>query len=66
MIRVKVEVKSGALTTTVAVTSSSIERSLRLAGGAREGVTTRLVHPVESEAFFADGSREYALEKVSA
>jgi hypothetical protein len=55
VIRVSVEVSSGAASFRAAVWAESIERALRLAGGHYPGCETRVVFPIEPEIFFAKG-----------
>jgi hypothetical protein len=56
MICVTVEIREGATTRRARLTSSSIERALKLAGEGKPGRRVRLVFPIDSEAFFAPRS----------
>ena len=63
MICVTVEISEGALTRWVRITAPSIERALRIAGAGKPGRRTRLVFPIDPEAFFVpegSGRREAA------
>ena len=63
MICVTVEIREGALTYRARVTTSPIERALKIAGGGKTSRTLRLVFPIDPEAFFAPagtGTREAA------
>jgi len=63
MICVTVEIREGALTYRARVTTSSIERALKIVGGGKPGRKVRLVFPIDHEAFFAPagtGTREAA------
>jgi hypothetical protein len=53
MICVTVEIREGTVTRRARLTSSSIERALKLAGEWKPGRRVRLVLPINSEAFFA-------------
>lgn len=53
MIRVSVEVRSGANCFRTAVWAESIERAVRLAEGDYPGSETRVLFPIEPEVFFA-------------
>jgi hypothetical protein len=54
MIRVSVEVRSGANCFRTAVWAESIERAVRLAGRDYPGSETRVLFPIEPEVFFAN------------
>jgi hypothetical protein len=56
MICVTVEIREGTVTRRARLTTSSIERALKLAGEGKPGRRVRLVFPIDSEAFFAPGS----------
>lgn len=63
MICVTVEIREGALTYRARVTTSSIERALKIVGGGKPGRRVRLLFPIDPEAFFAPagtGTREAA------
>ena len=63
MICVTVEIREGALTYRSRVTTSSIERALKIVGGGKPGRRVRLVLPIDPETFFAPagiGTREAA------
>lgn len=63
IICVTVEIREGALTYRARVTTSSIERALKIVGGGKPGRRVRLVFPIDPEAFFAPagtGTREAA------
>ena len=63
MIRVRVEIREGALTYRVRVTAPSIERALEIAGEGKPGRRVRLVLPIDPEVFFvpsASGTRREA------
>ena len=53
MICVTVEIREGTVTRRARLTTSSIERALKLAGEGKPGRRVRLVFPIDSEAFFA-------------
>jgi hypothetical protein len=53
MICVTVEIREGTVTRRARLTSSSIERALKLAGEGKPGRRVRLVLPIDSEVFFA-------------
>jgi hypothetical protein len=53
MICVTVEIREGTVTRRARLTTSSIERALKLAGEGKPGRRVRLVLPIDSEAFFA-------------
>ena len=55
MICVTVEIREGTVTRRARLTTSSIERALKLAGEGKPGRRVRLVFPIDSEAFFAPG-----------
>ena len=55
MICVTVEVCEGAITRRARLTTSSIERALKLAGGGKPDRRVRLVFPIDPEAFFVPG-----------
>ena len=50
MIRVTIEVREGALTRRVRITS--IERAIKMAGDGKPGRRGRLLFPIDPEAFF--------------
>ena len=52
MICVTVETREGALTYRSRVTTSSIERALKIVGGGKPGRRVRLVFRIDPEAFF--------------
>jgi hypothetical protein len=52
MLCVTVEVREGAVTRRVRITTSSIERALKLAGDGAPGRRVRLLFPIDPEAFF--------------
>ena len=52
MICVSAEIREGALTRRVWVTAPSIERALKVARAGKPGRKTRLVFPIDPEAFF--------------
>jgi hypothetical protein len=56
MIRVSVEICSGAARFRAAVWAESIERALSLVKAHYPGGEARVVFPIESEAFFVDGA----------
>jgi hypothetical protein len=56
MICVTVEIREGTVTRRAQLTTSSIERALKLAGEGKPGRRVRLIFPIDSEAFFAPGS----------
>lgn len=56
MIRVAVEVCTGAARFRAAVWAESIERALSLARARYPGGEARVIFPIEPEAFFADGA----------
>ena len=56
MINVSVEVRSGAARFRVAVRAESIERALSIAGAQYPGWETKVLFPLDPEAFFAKGS----------
>jgi hypothetical protein len=62
MIKVTVEVHSGAARTGVAVTAESIERAICLVAGRFPGRRCRVKFPIEPEGFFARG---YAREVIT-
>lgn len=64
MIRVSVEVCSGAARFRAAVWAESIERALSLVRARYPGGEARVIFPIEPEAFFVDGGAP-ALEAVS-
>jgi hypothetical protein len=55
MICVTVEIREGSVTRRARLTTSSIERALKLAGEGKPGRRVRLIFPIDSEAFFAPG-----------
>jgi hypothetical protein len=55
MICVTVEIREGTVTRRARLTTSSIERALKLAGEGKPGRRVRLIFPIDSEAFFAPG-----------
>jgi len=55
IICVTVEIREGALTYRARVTTSSIERALKIVGGGKPGRRVRLIFPIDPEAFFAPG-----------
>jgi hypothetical protein len=55
MICVTVEIREGTITHRARLTTSSIERALKLAGGGKPGRRVRLVFPIDAEAFFVPG-----------
>jgi hypothetical protein len=55
MICVTVEIREDAVTRRARLTTSSIERALKLAGGGKPGRRVRLIFPIDSEAFFVPG-----------
>jgi hypothetical protein len=63
VICVTVEIGEDALTRWVPITAPSIERALKIARAGKPGRKTRLVFPIDSEAFFVSegsGQREAA------
>jgi hypothetical protein len=58
MIKVAVEVRSGAARTAVAVTAESIERAMSLVAGRFPGKTYKVKFPIEAEDFFVGGLSE--------
>jgi hypothetical protein len=56
MICVTVEIREGTVTRRARLTTSSIERALKLAGEGKPGRRVRLIFPIDSEAFFSPGS----------
>ncbi len=56
MIRVRIEVHSGAACFGVAVQARSIRRALSLVEGRFPGKKCRLKFPIEPECFFVDGA----------
>ena len=63
MICVTVEIGEGALARWVRITAPSIERALKIARSGKPGRRTRLVFPIDPEAFFVpegSGQREAA------
>ena len=63
MICVTVEIAEGALTRQVWITAPSIERALKIARAGKPGRRTRLVFPIDPEAFLVpegSGQREAA------
>jgi hypothetical protein len=52
MIRVTLEIREDALAHRTRVSTPSIERALKIAGGGKPGRRVRLVFPIEPEAFF--------------
>ena len=55
MVKVAIEVQSGAARIGVAVTAESIERALRLVAGRFPGRNCRVKFPIEPEGFFVEG-----------
>ncbi|MGH3086039.1 MAG: hypothetical protein ACRDSJ_01820 [Rubrobacteraceae bacterium] len=53
MICVIVEVRKGALTRRMQITAPSIERAMKIAGDGKPGCRTRLLFPIDPDAFFA-------------
>ena len=51
--KVSVEVKRGAVTREVTVTTYSIERALQLAGGNLPGAEARVLFPIDPDSFFS-------------
>jgi hypothetical protein len=49
LIWVRLEIREGALTYRVRVSTSSIERALKIAGGGKIGREVRLIFPIDSE-----------------
>jgi len=63
MICVTVETREGALKRRARITAPSIEQALMIARGGKPGCETRLVCPIDPEAFFVpetSGQREAA------
>jgi hypothetical protein len=63
MIRVRVEIREGALDYRVRVTAPSIERALQITGEGKPGRRVRLLFPIEPEVYFVPedpGRREAA------
>jgi hypothetical protein len=56
MICVTVEIREGTVTRRARLTTSSIERALKLAGEGKPGRRVRLIFPIDSAAFFSPGS----------
>jgi len=56
MICVSVEVRESELTYRARVTTSSIERALKIMGGAKPGRRVRLLFPIDSKGFFVGAS----------
>ena len=56
MIKVTVEVHSGAARTGIAVTAESIERAMSLVAGRFPGRKCQVKFPIEPESFFAKGA----------
>jgi hypothetical protein len=56
MICVTVEIREGTVTRRARLTTSSIDRALKLAGEGKPGRRVRLIFPIDSEAFFAPGN----------
>jgi len=54
MVKVSVEVRSGAARSYVAVRGESIRRALELAGQRYPGAAVRVRFPIESEGFFVE------------
>lgn len=63
MIRVQLEVRSGATRFRVSARAASIQRAVRVAGARYPGGEVRLVLPVEPETFFA-GTAPSEVESV--
>ena len=65
MIRVSVEIQSGAAQFRAVVWADSINRAVRLVGMRYPGCEARVLFPIELEAFFA-AERAFGVEKVVA
>ena len=65
LIRVVIEVRSGAATFRVSVRAHSIRRAISLVRGSYPGAEASLVLPVEPESFFLGGDSDAAEQDTS-